>query len=224
MRHGPLLEVSFSPSQETDMPQTRPRTQSSQSNTAIKPQFLEFLIQEHVTRTLPRLGMLWDYYRNDLSDSYTNEDRAYQLAQQRGLPARLSHDVVGAGSRVTRRREVVIENDIAWRIHALVDFMFGKPFALQSLAPNTHRAYAIETFLQQVFDANGGVRFFQDLALLGSVYGHVDVLLRTDDVRAIPASLRDALTQHHRNHSDHSTSNKSHESRQPIQRYRHQHS
>jgi len=140
--------------------------------------------------TLPRLELLWDYYRNDLIETPERGGKPYRLAQQRGLPSRLTGETTGSGSRVSREREVVIENDIAWRIHALVDFMVGKPFALQSLAPDGRRGALIEAFLQQVFEANGGVRFFQDLALLGSVYGHVDVLLRTDKVRAIDRSLR----------------------------------
>jgi len=61
--------------------------------------------------------------------------------------------------------------------------MFGKPVIVQSLAADHARARAIGTFLNAVFHANGGVAFFQDLALLGAVYGFVDVILRTPDDR-----------------------------------------
>ena len=39
----------------------------------------------------------------------------------------------------------------------------------------------METFLKFVFEANGGIGFFQDLALIGSVYGYVDVVVRLGD-------------------------------------------
>ncbi len=151
--------------------------------------FLDFLIHEHHRQTLPRLDMFWDYYRNDLLDSADDETRRYRAAQERGLPWRLTQRA--AGSR--RRNEIVIENDIAWRIHALTDFMLSKPVTLQSLAPQRERAELIETFLRQVLDANGGLGFLQDLALLGAVHGHVDVLLRTDDLHSLRSPL--GLTQ-----------------------------
>ncbi len=183
------------------MPRNTLKHADERAGTVLRSDYLDFLLHEHATRTLPRLELLWDYYRNDLDETRSGGAQRYQLAQRRGLPARLNGETIGNDSRISRRREVVIENDIAWRIHALVDFMFGKPIALQSLAPNIHRAHAIETFLHQVFEANGGVRFFQDLALLGSVYGHVDVLLRTDDVRPIDKKLRDTL-HHHIHHPE----------------------
>ena len=93
-------------------------------------------------------------------------------AQARGLPARLTTPVPGVS------REVVIENDIAWRLHALIDFMVGKPLVIQSLAEDPARAAALTNLLNRTFEHNGGHGFFQDLALLGSIYGHVDVLLR----------------------------------------------
>ena len=159
-----------------------------ESNDALDLAFLEFLVHEHQHRVLPRLELFWDYYRNDLIEAAADEGgaRPHHLAQERGLPARLTAPSVLLTSK-NRTREIVIENDIAWRIHALVDFMFSKPVALQSLAPQRGRADLIETFLRQVLEANGGLGFLQDLALLGAVYGHVDVLLRTDDVRPTSA-------------------------------------
>lgn len=166
---------------------------SSKVSTELDLAFLDFLIQEHRERVLPRLDLFWDYYRNDLTDTAddTLAGRMFRLAQERGLPARLTHPPAVPGSTV-RQREIVIENDIAWRIHALVDFMFSKPIALQSLAPDRSRADLIERFLRQVFEANGGLGFLQDMALLGAVYGHVDVLLRTDAVRP---SVRSPLVE-----------------------------
>lgn len=149
---------------------------------ALPSQLLDVLLDEHAGHTLPRLERLWDYYRNPLVTSWegTPRGRWYSLGQEQGLPQRLQP----AGEREDDRspREVVIENDIAWRIHALVDFMFGKGVTLQSTAADADRATILETFLCGVFDRAGGAQFFQDLALLGAVYGHVDVLVRIADV------------------------------------------
>ena len=153
----------------------------------IHAELIEHLIDEHETVIAPRLNRLWDYYRNDMTDNDLPGPvaRVYRLAQEQGLPARLrgtseSADG-GALPHGLSQREIVIENDIAWRIHTLVDFMFAKPVGIRSCAPDIDRAAFIESFLQRVFDLNGGVSFFQDLALLGSVHGHVDVLLRVAD-------------------------------------------
>ena len=87
--------------------------------TGLDPRLIDLLIDEHVCDTLPRLERLWDYYRNETKDDQTTP-------QHLGLPQRLL-----GRSGDGQRREVVIENDIAWRIHAMVDFMFGKPFTIR---------------------------------------------------------------------------------------------
>jgi len=151
--------------------------------TALSPQLLDVLLAEHKAVTLPRLERLWDYYRNPMQTLTEAEIRGrwYSLAQEQGLPRRFQNSERPADQTP---REVVIENDIAWRIHALVDFMFGKGVMIQSTAADSARASIIERFLRDVFDRAGGAQFFQDLALLGAVYGYTDVLLRvspTDD-------------------------------------------
>src|SRR5690606_27542622 len=123
----------------------------------------------HRTQRLPRLQRLWDYYRNP---ALTADDRP-DLAQTRGLPARLHRSADALASR-----EIVIENDIAWRLHAMVDFMLGGGVVLQSTAPDPARAAAVQSLLRRVIDQAGGDRFYHDLALLGAVYGYVDVLVR----------------------------------------------
>lgn len=142
-----------------------------------------FLIDRHRRAALPGYQRLWEYYRNELDFEAGDDRRPYTAAQQQGLPSRLTR-APGEARRLAGvgggRREVVIENDIAWRIHTLVDFMFAKPVVIQSLAEDRAKAAAIERALAAVFEANGGVCFFQNLALLGAVYGHVDVLLRVD--------------------------------------------
>jgi hypothetical protein len=76
------------------------------------------------------------------------------------------------------RKEVVIENDIAWRTNASVDFLFGKPVSFVSKSPARDKRVEIESILKAVFSVNGGIGFFQDMAVLGSVYGFVDCFVR----------------------------------------------
>ncbi len=145
--------------------------------TVLSSQLLDVLLTEHKTVTLPRLERLWDYYRNPMHTLSEAEIRGrwYSLGQEQGLPRRFQNSERPSDQSP---REVVIENDIAWRIHALVDFMFGKGVTIQSTAADATRATIIERFLRDVFDRAGGAQFFQDLALLGAVYGYTDVLVR----------------------------------------------
>lgn len=157
------------------------------SDEIISPELLATLLYEQHVSVRPALHRLWDYYRNELDYSEGDEFRPYSAAQQQGLPDRLARSPrqatrladVGGG-----RREVVIENDIAWRVHTLVDFMFGKAPVFQSLAPDPRKAKLIESAIRAAFEANGGICLFQDMALLGGVYGFVDVLLRADRMPA----------------------------------------
>lgn len=169
------------------------------AQTQLDPQLLELLLDEHRFDALPRLQRFWDYYRNDLTDAladdHTASGRTYRLAQEQGLPRRLTHSgFTSIGGVSTGGREVVIENDIAWRIHAMVDFMFSKPVSLQSIASDPQRATLLEGFLRQVLEANGGMGFLHDLGLLGAVYGHVDVLLRVDEDALSKVGERTSLT------------------------------
>lgn len=139
-------------------------------------ELVRLLIHQHNLHARPAFERLWDYYRNELDFRAPDDDhdRPYTCGQRQGLPRRLRDP--------RRQREVVIENDIAWRIHALVDFMFAKPVGIQSLASDPHTAAAIERVLAALIQANGGTQFFQNLALLGAVYGHVDLLPRIDQL------------------------------------------
>lgn len=150
---------------------------TSAPQTLVQPALMDLLLSEHLGYTRPRLERLWHYYRNP-AESDGGQAAANSLlsasrcAQARGLPARLTR------TSPHNPREIVIENDIAWRIHTLVDFMFGKPLVIQSLADDPKQRTAITRLLRDTFRANGGEGFFHDLALLGSVYGYVDVLVR----------------------------------------------
>ncbi len=131
---------------------------------------IEHFLNLHKKYDVPRFKKYWDYYRNDLDDVNRGD------GQFQGFPKRYHRKEYGV-----QEKEVVIENDIAWRIHTLGDFMFGKPISLQSLCDDRNKQTQIEDLLNRVFESNGGISFFQNLTLLGSVYGFVDILLRIND-------------------------------------------
>ncbi len=149
--------------------------------------------EQYLTRAV-HYERLWSYYQNDLLPARlsagSNSDRPYVQTQEYGLPVRVTGvrrsfwGTVQTGSDNTeiRRKEIVIENDIAWRIETIVDFLFGRKFTITSKLPDRKRAQEIEAILNNVFECNGGILFFQQLALLGSVYGFVDVIVRTDEL------------------------------------------
>lgn len=137
-------------------------------------------LDEHRRRTVPVLERYWRYYRNPAAPRPlaalgegpgVGAIDASDLAQAQGLPERFAR----AG------REVVIENDIAWRVHAMVDFMFGKPIRLRSTARDERTRGAVDRVLARTLEHSGGVSLLQELALLGHVYGHVDLLVHAGD-------------------------------------------
>ncbi|MGD9790310.1 MAG: phage portal protein [Phycisphaerales bacterium] len=150
-------------------------------------------LDEHASVTLPRLSRLWSYYRNALVPtsrggalSTTGQGRWYRLAQEVGLPSRIVGRP-GSGlsawsfDQAKKRREVVVENDIAWRVQTMVDFMFGRPVRLVSASKSVAMRDVIERVLDAVWERSGGIALLQDMALLGHVYGHVDLVLRADE-------------------------------------------
>ena len=159
--------------------------------------FIEWLVDEQWVEIGSHFGRLWDYYHNQMfelnnalgTDRYTDETgRNYVQAQEYGLPPRITGVVysgaggISGGRRIgdIQRKEVVIENDIAWRINAMVDFLFGKGVKFISKASDAGKRREIEKIVKSVFSSNGGAGFFQDMAVLGSVYGFVDCLIRPD--------------------------------------------
>ncbi len=130
--------------------------------------------EQHDREVRPRLEKLWRYYRNEGGSGR-------RLGQVEGLPARLTGGrLAGVDDRLSASREVVIENDIGWRVHTMVDFMFGKPIRLRSTAGDEAKRAAIESVLDAVWESSGGVSLLQDMGLLGHVFGHVDLVLRMD--------------------------------------------
>ena len=159
-------------------------------------EYLEWLVDEQSAAIGRHFSRLWDYYANPMVEilggnaaKVSESGRPYVQAQEYGLPSRITGLVhcpqTGPfGSQAVRdiqRKEVVIENDIAWRINAAADFLFGKPISLVSKAPDGPNRKNIEAVIKAVFAANGGLGFFQDMAVLGSVYGFVDCFLRPAD-------------------------------------------
>lgn len=156
----------------------------------------------------PRYRRLWRYYRNPpllvatLVSGSGGSERPYRMAQEWGLPSRIT-GVVPGGSADTlstqcadgvARKEVVVENDIAWRIDTLVDYLFGKPIVINAAASDESRRTAIEFLLRAVIAHNGGIVLLQQLALLGAVYGFVDVLVKFDPRAATADDYIDAST------------------------------
>jgi hypothetical protein len=142
---------------------------------------LEHLLEHHDSVTLPRLARLWRYFRNELAEPTDEGGSRSAPAQEAGLPLRL-RPARRAGEDDRVRREVVIENDIGWRVNTLVDFMFPAAPRLVSRARDAATRRAIESALDDAITAAGGVTLWQVAALLGSVYGHVDFLLDAEDL------------------------------------------
>ncbi len=149
---------------------------------------LEALIAEHESLTLPRLARLWNYYRNALADPTSEGGSSGPPSQAAGLPSRLREDEEQPRQDERFSRELVIENDIAWRIHTLVDFMFPDSPRIVSQARDAAKAQQIQNILEAVFTANGGTALWQDAALLGAVYGSVDFMLTCDRLSALKPS------------------------------------
>ncbi len=176
---------------------------------AVQRDELEHAMQEHHASAVPRFERLWAYYRNPMRPITRTSlfgaaqgmgqrgGRGYVQAQECGLPSRLTgskaNDVIDDRARATR--EIVIENDIGWRVQAMVDFVFGKPVLIQSAAANEGTRGIIERLLDHVWERSGGISLLQDMGTMGHIYGHVDVMLRIDDRRLMAAGAARALAQ-----------------------------
>jgi hypothetical protein len=95
------------------------------------------LIEQLLHHDRPRYQRLWAYYRNTLQlgpcpASASQIERPYYQAQEWGMPARITGLRPGGTTFEPKllpgvsRKQVVIENDIAWRIDTMVDYLFGK--------------------------------------------------------------------------------------------------
>lgn len=180
------------------------------SSVGLDEALLRLVIDEHTSSVLPRLDRFWTYFRNPLrpvghhafspdaawstTGAWNHRSGWYSLGQEVGLPGRLT----GAGpresafdDRARTRREVVIENDIAWRVQTMIDFMFGKPVGMRSTARHAATRRRIQAVLDAVWEASGGIGLMQDAALLGHVFGWVDLLVRRREAVAAPEAVPD---------------------------------
>jgi hypothetical protein len=175
---------------------------------SLESDYIEWLVDTQSVEIQKHFSRLWDYYANPkvetpgagAADRKVNESgRCYVQAQEYGLPARITGMVHTGQAGIfgarpvneVQRKEVVIENDIAWRVNAAVDFLFGKPVTFVSKSPDEPKSAEIQSILKALFAANGDIGFFQDMAVLGSVYGFVDCFVRPGDKiieRAISSS------------------------------------
>jgi hypothetical protein len=159
---------------------------------AVDPEELRRRIEQLLDTHAPRFRRLWMYYRNPMMSRTAERDeqgadRPYRQAQEWGLPSRVTGVRVGSSSSFTgqpvdgvARKEVVIENDIAWRIDTMIDFLFGKPITVRSTVKDSARREQIETLLKLIINHNGGATMLQHIALLGSVHGFVDLLVKLE--------------------------------------------
>lgn len=157
---------------------------------------VQALIAQHENGVKPRLEQLWAYYRNPLelvgrsgTVQGASQTGWYRMAQERGLPTRVTGTSLDGVSAPSGRREVVIENDIGWRVGTMVDFMFGSPVRIESLAEDERVQEVIEGIVERVWEHSGGIALMQDIATLGHVYGYVDLLVRVDEDLLVGASV-----------------------------------
>src|SRR5688572_24643029 len=112
-----------------------------------------------------RFTRLWNYYRNPLRACAVEaheggSDRPYRQAQEWGLPSRITGQRAGremfGGEQVdgVARKEVVIENDIGWRIETMVDYLFGKPIVIRSAAADAGRREIIGALARAIVARN----------------------------------------------------------------------
>ena len=110
----------------------------------LRASFIEWLVDERWGDIQNHFGKFWDYYHNrsEPTGAAGESGRPYVQAQECGLPSRITGTtaifgrprVAPTGCNAMRRKEVVIENDITWRVNALVDFLFGKEIQIVSKA------------------------------------------------------------------------------------------
>ncbi len=104
--------------------------------------------------------------------------RPFRQYQEIGLPARITGfrraadgAAIATGIIDIQRKEVVIENDIAWRINTLIDFALGKFPVIASTASDPAAQEKITAVINAILEASGGLALLQQILLQGSVSG-----------------------------------------------------
>ncbi|MEL6499240.1 MAG: phage portal protein [Planctomycetota bacterium] len=162
----------------------------------LDPALVDLLIRRQADEN-EELERWHSYYRNPARRVGTinaagTSQTTRRLAQEAGLPARVTgvrREGLG-DDRSFGRREVVIENDIAWRVQVMIDFLFGKMPLLVSAAEDERTREVVEALLDAAWDASGGLETLQDAALMAHVFGHVDFVVRVDEVALRVAGRR----------------------------------
>jgi hypothetical protein len=77
-----------------------------------------------------------------------------------------------------QRKEVVIENDLGWRINTLVDFAAGRMPSVTSTARDAATRRKMTAVIGAILAAGGGVMMLQELVLRGAVSGSAWVRMR----------------------------------------------
>ncbi len=150
---------------------------------------LRLLVEEHEETTLPACDRLLSYFRNDdeaLPGGGGEVD--WRPAQIAGLPDRLTRPIDGAPPK-----ELVIENDIGWRVQTVVDYVAGRDVAFVSRARDGQLGQTIGEVIEALLEANGSTGLIQEAVLLGAIYGHVDFVLRLDDLPRREAKAQASL-------------------------------
>ena len=165
----------------------------------------------------PRLERYLGYYRNptsELAAALPGAARAsfavrpFRQYQELGLPARItgfrrSADgvAVPTGAIDIQRKEVVVENDIGWRINTLVDFAAGRMPAATSAATDPEVRRRLTHVVCAILESAGAVQLLQQLVLQGAISGSAWVhlrptgeLLRRLATRAAAATLQAMTT------------------------------
>ena len=144
----------------------------------------------------PAMARRMNYYRNPAvplatflpnARSLTLNARLYRQYQEVGLPTRITgfrHTPDGLpvpiGALDIQRKEVVIENDIGWRVNTMVDFAVGQMPVIHSTSPDPAKRRRATLLLQSIFDANGGAMLLTQLMLLGVIHGISYMTIRAD--------------------------------------------
>lgn len=154
------------------------------SAAVFKPRLRELLEVER-----PRADLRWRYYRNPLTIGaaaagrearQSDESRGYTLGQEWGMPLRVTGYLPGGGGRdaTIDRKEVVVQNEIGWRVRTKVEYLAGKPVLVSSAAPvDDARRRDLTAVIRGFLAANGGMLYWQWVCLLGEVFGFGDFLV-----------------------------------------------
>src|SRR5204863_5708110 len=148
------------------------RLKTSEACAVVSEERLRREMERLMRQDVPRFARLWAYYQNPLrvcavAASESGSERPYRQAQEWGLPSRITGLRSGREMFVSeqvdgvQRKEVVIENDIGWRIDTMVDYLFGKQIVITSAAADEKRRAVIGALARAIVARNGGILFLQ---------------------------------------------------------------